>query len=362
MDSLLYYLEPSEMDPFYLFWAKQLLISAVIIGAFYLLSKLAQLLLTKVGPRLCSFTETELDDRILERVSGPAMLLVNCAGLYMAIRRLPLHDRVGVAASGLLFVVNITILTVIAYRVLDELLKAYGARVAGAELSREIMPLVEKLATLFLVLIALIITLKHFDYDILSLVTALGVGSLAIGLAAKDTLANMISGFTRMLDRPFRIGDRIQMNGQTGDVIDIGLRSTKIKGLDNTFLIVPNSLLCNTTITNMAFPDLKAKGRINVGIGYGCDVARAKELLERTAASIPEVLEAPAPEAFFTGFGDSALNLSLFFWVEEYSKLFATTDKINCAINACFQENCINIPYPIRTVLLEKDTKDAPQD
>ncbi|TSK08844.1 MAG: mechanosensitive ion channel [Geobacter sp.] len=362
MDSILYYLAPDEMDPFLLFWGKQALISAVIIGVFYLLSRLAQQLLTKVGTRLCSFTETDLDDRILERVSGPAMLLVNCAGLYLAIRRLPLHDRIGMIASGLLFVVNISILTVIAYRALDELLKAYGARVAGAEMSRQLMPLVEKLCTIFLVVTALIITLKHFNYDILSLVTALGVGSLAIGLAAKDTLANMISGFTLMIDRPFRIGDRITLGAQTGDVMDIGLRSTKIKGLDNTLLIIPNSELCNSNLINMAFPDMRGKGRVNIGIGYECDVARAKEIMVQTALDVAEVLKDPAPEAFFVNFGDSALNLSLFFWVPEYTQVFGAQDKINSALLNRFQENGINIPYPTRTVIYEKDTNNAPQD
>lgn len=362
MDNLLYYLTPNETDAFYLFWAKQLLISAVIIAGFYVLSRVVQLLLAKVGTRVCAFTETDLDDRILERISGPASLLVNCAGLYLAIRRLPLHDKIGIVASGLLFIVNVTILTVIAYRVLDEMLKAYGSKVAGAEMSRQLMPLVEKLCTIFLVVTALIITLKHFNYDILSLVTALGVGSLAIGLAAKDTLANMVSGFTLMIDRPFRIGDRIQLGSQMGDVIDIGLRSTKIKGPDNTFLIIPNSELCNSTLINMAFPDLKVKGRINVGVGYNCDVDQAKALLVQTAAALPTVMADPPPEAFFTSFGDSAINLSLFFWVADYAQLFSTTDQINCAINTCFRKNGITIPYPTRTVLHEKDSNNAPQD
>ena len=362
MDSILYYLTPNEMDPFFLFWAKQSLISAGIIAGFYLLSRLVQLVLAKIGTRLCAFTESDLDDRILARVSGPAMLLVNCAGLYLAIKRLPFPEKIGMIASGLIFVLNVVILTTIAYRVMDEMLQRYGSRVAGAEVSRQIMPLVEKLCTIFLVLIALIITLKHFNYDILSLVTALGVGSLAIGLAAKDTLANMISGFTLMIDRPFRIGDRIQLGTQVGDVVDIGLRSTKIKGMDNTFLIIPNAELCNSTLINLAFPDLRGKGRVNIGIGYGSEVSKAKELLVQCAAGVPDVLSDPPPEAFFANFGDSALNLSLFFWVADHTKIFATTDQINCAIAKCFQDNSITIPYPTRTVFYRKDENNAPQD
>jgi small-conductance mechanosensitive channel len=217
------------------------------------------------------------------------------------------------------------------------------------------IPIAEKLAMLFLMGTALIIILKHFNYDIYSVVTALGIGSLAIGLAAKDTLAHMISGFTLMLDQPFRIGDRIQLSsGQIGDVADIGLRSTRIRTLDNQLLVIPNSDLCNTMLINQAFPDARVKGRINIGVAYGSDVERVKQVLLATALEVDDVLRDPPPEVYFASFGDSALNMSLFFWVEDYLKLFATTDKINMLILSRFTENGIEIPFPIRTVIMEK--------
>jgi small-conductance mechanosensitive channel len=275
------------------------------------------------------------------------------------VRSLPLPEKALVVSSGAIFVVNIIIFTNIAYRTVDEILDWYGSRVAertGVGMDRQILPLAEKIITIFLIGSALIITLKHFNYDILSLVTALGIGSLAIGMAAKDTLANMISGFTLMIDRPFRIGDRIQLTGgQWGDVVDIGLRSTKIKTADNTLLIIPNSELCNSTLVNMAFPDLKSKGRINVGVAYGSDVSRVKNLLVKIALEVPEVLREPAPEAFFVSFGDNALNLSLFFWVDDYGKVFQVSDLLNTIIVTRFAENGIEIPYPTRTVILEKE-------
>ena len=137
-------------------------------------------------------------------------------------------------------------------------------------------------------------------------------------------------------------------------MLDIGLRSTKIKTLDNQQLIIPNSDLCNTILTNQAFPDVRAKGRINIGVGYGSDVERVKEILVATALEIEAVLTEPAPEAYFVSFGDSALNMSLFFWVQEYSQLFGATDRINTLIIRRFRENAIEIPFPTRTVLMEK--------
>jgi MscS family membrane protein len=175
-------------------------------------------------------------------------------------------------------------------------------------------------------------------------------------MAAKDTLANMISGFTLMIDRPFRIGDRIQLAaGQWGDVVDIGLRSTRIKTVDNTLLIIPNSELCNTTIINLAFPDIRAKGRVNVGVSYGSDIGEVKGILMAVAGEIPEVLSDPQPEAFFVSYGESAINMALFFWVNDYSEVFTVTDRINTLIYKRFGESSIVIPYPTRTVKLEKE-------
>jgi small-conductance mechanosensitive channel len=264
-----------------------------------------------------------------------------------------------VVVTGVLYIILVAFIFNLVYQGLDELLKWYvdGRQDASgsAVMSRHIVPVAEKVVSLFLMGTALIVILKHFNYDIFSLVTALGIGSLAIGMAAKDTMAHMISGFTLMLDRPFRIGDRIQLaGGQVGDVLDIGLRSTKIKTLDNQLLIIPNSDLCNTILTNQAFPDPRAKGRINVGVAYGSDVELVKDILVATALEVDAVLRDPAPEAFFVAFGESALAMSLFFWVDEYANLFAINDKINTRIIHRFREYNIEIPFPTRTVIMEK--------
>jgi len=358
LDILQQLLQPQGSDGFLLFWAKEILGALLILAFFWMLAQVASLVLNKWGRRLTACTATDLDDRILNRVIPHVSRLLIMLGAYLAVRSLPLHEKLVTVLSGLLFVVLVVILFNLAYHALDELLQWYlTGRQEGDDvlISRHMIPVAEKIAMLFLMGTALIIILKHFHYDIFSLVTALGIGSLAIGMAAKDTLAHMISGFTLMLDRPFRIGDRIQLaGGQTGDVTDIGLRSTKIRTLDNQLLIIPNSDLCNTMLVNQAFPDRRAKGRITVGVAYGSDVERVKALLVATALEVGDVLRDPAPEAYFVAFGDFALTMSLFFWVEEYGVLFGTTDKVNSLIMRRFTEQGIEIPFPVRTIKLEK--------
>jgi small-conductance mechanosensitive channel len=350
-------LRPQESDGFLLFWAKEILGALLILAFFWMLAQVVVLLLNKWGRRLAAATSTDLDDRILQRVIPHVTRLLIMLGAYLAIRSLPLHEKLVVVFSGALYIILVLIVFNLIYHALDELMQWYIVSrqdSSGALLSQHMMPIAEKIVMLFLLATALIVILKHFNYDIFSLVTALGIGSLAIGMAAKDTLAHMISGFTLMLDRPFRIGDRIQLsNGQSGDVTDIGLRSTKIRTMDNMLLVIPNSDLCNTMLVNQAFPDRRAKGRINVGVAYGSDVERVKALLVATALEVGDVLHDPAPEAYFVSFGDSALNMSLFFWVEEYGGLFAAIDKVNSLLIRRFDENGIEIPFPVRTVKIE---------
>jgi small-conductance mechanosensitive channel len=349
---------PQDGDGIMLFWAKELLGALLIISLFWMLSQLVSALLNTWGKKLVAKTATELDDRILSRVIPCFSRLMTVLGLYFAIRTLPLPQKLVQVSSGLLYIVLVIIVFNLLYRILDELLHGYIARSQeGGDplLSRQVLPIAEKLAMLFLMGTALIVILKHFNYDIFSLVTALGIGSLAIGMAAKDTLAHMISGFTLMLDRPFRIGDRIQLaGGQVGDVLDIGLRSTKIKTLDNQQLVIPNSDLCNTILTNQAFPDKRAKGRVNVGVAYGSDVDLVKQILVATALDIEQVLREPLPEAFFVSFGDSSMNMALFFWVDDYVDLMVINDRINSLIIRRFRENKIQIPFPTRTMIMDK--------
>lgn len=340
-------------------WTRECILSLLIVGLFWVLSRFLRYICLKWLPRIARITRTELDDRVVLRITPPIELLTITAGLYLAVRSLPLHDRAQLFLAGVVFIVIVLIFANIVFRVADEFLAWYANRVeerTGTKVGTQIFPLIRKIFTIFLVCAVLIVVLKHFGYDVLSLLTALGLGSLAIGLAAKDTLANMISGFTLMIDRPFRIGDRIQLaSGKTGDVVDIGLRSTRIKTVDNTLLIIPNSELCNSTVLNMACPDMRSQGRISLGVAYCSDVENVKRIMLGIALENPEVLKDPSPEAFFLSFGDSSLNMVLVFWVRDYTKIIPVTDQLNLLLMTAFAKNDIQIPYPTRKVLLERE-------
>jgi MscS family membrane protein len=352
------FFRPQETDGTLLVWAKELLVALLILTSFWLLAQLVCWLLNRWGRKLTALTRNDLIDRIIQRIVPHVSRLLTILGIYLALLSLPLHEKIALVCSGILFIVLVIIVFNLIYHAFDELLKWYMAGMhegSDSLISHQVLPIAEKLTVLFLMATALIVILKHFNYDIFSLVTALGIGSLAIGMAAKDTLAHMISGFTLMLDRPFQIGDRIKLaSGQVGDVIDIGLRSTKIQALDSTIMIIPNSDLCNSALINMVRPTTVTQGRITLGVCYTSDVDRVKELLVDIARENTDVLEDPAPLALFTSFGESALNMLLLFWVSDPTVAGTVTDQLNSTIIRRFRESGIEIPFPTRTVIMEK--------
>lgn len=340
-------------------WTSTLFVSFLILVIFWAIGKSSEYTLNNWVSILVKKTKTDLDDRILERVKRPLHFLILFAGVYIAFSRLPLEGTINSVLDGVIYVAGVAVAIFLIYSIFDEALKWYGEKIAektSSRLDKEFLPLIEKLLAIFIFLGGLIAVLKHFNQDIYSLVTALGVGSLAIGLAAKDTLANMISGFTIMVDRPFRPGDRVELDsGETGDVIEIGMRCTKINTFFNTILVVPNSDLVNSRLINHSYPDSKVSGRIDIGVAYGSDMEKVKETMVAAALSIEEVLRDPEPKAYFIEFGDSSLNLRMSFWVDDYSVRYATQDKINMEINRRFEDEGIEIPFPVRTIITKNE-------
>jgi small-conductance mechanosensitive channel len=150
-------------------------------------------------------------------------------------------------------------------------------------IEREYVPLAEKVTTLAVAFIYVIVVAKYFGKDVGSLVAALGVGSLAIGLAAQQTLGNMIAGFVLLVDRPFRPGERIKLaTGEVGEVRDIGVRSTRIRLLDGNLLVVPNSELANSRVVN--FASLTTHVDVRILVAQGSDLDRALAALASVAS------------------------------------------------------------------------------
>ncbi len=341
--------------------SKGILCLAILVITF-IASRLIPILERLFIKRITGRTETELDDKIIRFLGSGSRKIVWLAGLFLVIQTIEtmIPEKITQYGKGILYVFLVFtiahILSSILKLILDWYSESWGKRVKG-QVQDEFGPLFKRLIVIVVYTIAIVFILKYFKQDISSIIVSLGVGSLAVALAAKDTLANMIAGFMIMTDRPFRKGDRILLeSGEKGDVYDIGLRSTKILTFDNTLIVVPNQQIINEKVTNLSYPDPQIRVTVEVGVAYGSDLKKVKQMLIDICNAHPEVLETPPPVVSLLGFGDSSLDLRVVCRVATWSQQWGVGETLRMTIYEEFGKAKIEIPFPQRVVHMKKDS------
>jgi len=195
----------------------------------------------------------------------------------------------------------------------------------------------------------LVIGLQSLGVDLSSLVVLGGALGVGVGFGLQSIVNNFVSGLVLLVERPIRLGDRVEVGGTTGDVMRIGGRSTWIRTNDNEIIIVPNSEFVTTRVTNWTANDRSVRFSISVGVSYGSNPEQVRELLLDVAKKHPDVLAEPAPEVIFAAFGDSSLNFVLrVFSVNQVQTPLRLKSELYFSIFRIFAEHNIEIPFPQR--------------
>ncbi len=198
-----------------------------------------------------------------------------------------------------------------------------------------------------------LIALDLVGLDLSTLALVAGALSIGIGFGLQNIANNFISGLILLIERPIKVGDRIEVGDVHGEVTKISARSTSVRTNDNIDIIVPNAELISGRVTNWSQRDRRVRFRMPVGVAYGTDVRLAMRLMEEAGSEVPEVLRNPAPAARFLAFGDSALELELRVWtVKRLHTKGRLVSDVNLAIYEKFDENDIAIPFPQRDLHL----------
>jgi MscS family membrane protein len=331
-------------------------VSLLFILAGYLLgSRLIRRLLL----RLIRRTPTEFDDRVMTAVGNNVGWLVVILIFHYSTNRLSfLSAGVKTVLSDIYFVLGLIVVVLLLWKLLSLADEWYREKLVGTERGQGFEPLIVlsvRVGRILIAVIGLTILLSHFGVDVTAFIAALGIGGLALSLGAKDTIADAIAGLIILIDRPFRIGDRIEIEevGTWGDVTDIGLRTTRIRTRDNRMVIVPNSVIGANQVINYSYPDPRYRIETHVGIDYGTDIETARGVLVDAVREVEGVLQDKPIDALYIEMGDSAMIFRVRWWIESYVDTRRMLDRMHTALQHALDEAGIEAPYPTQTIHLE---------
>jgi small-conductance mechanosensitive channel len=324
---------------------QEVVMALIVLLASWVTGKVLSWILGKAGHYFAQRAKSEMGDQVVSILRSPLFFLCLLVGGYLAAEELDLAPLLFQTIQGIIYTLGVFLGALIFKRIFDALMGRHAGQVAkrtGSRLYGEFSPLVDKVVTFFIFAMALIIVLSHFGYSVTSLVAALGVGSLAIALASKDTLGNMISGFIIMVDRPFLPGDRIELaSKEEGDVLEIGMRSTKLRTLEGTVMVIPNSQLVDSRVVNQSYPYERMACTIKVQVPSGKDLSLARSILEEIPRGIPEVIEGPSPRAYIQELNPQVCEFLLSFWITSSRKKREVIDRIYSRIWERFQQESL---------------------
>lgn len=246
------------------------------------------------------------------------------------------------------------LLLVVGYLISRRASKEIGKRVlARMPVEDSIRYTLQQLVFYFFLFLTTLFTLRALNVPITIFTVIGGALAVGIGFGSQNLVNNFISGLLVMAERPMRVGDIIEIDGVTGVVETIGIRSTRVRTLQNVLVIMPNTNFIEKNLTNWTMSEI-IYSKIRIGVAYGTDTDKLQRLCLQAAGEIPQILTSPPPDLTFADFGDSALLFDLGFCLHMSSIPARKTieSSIRYRLNALFNQNGIDVPFPIRDVRL----------
>jgi small-conductance mechanosensitive channel len=326
----------------------------VAVGVTAVALALRAVLLKQLG-RVAQRRQGESPDLFWRGLRLPSLLWCVVLGLYGGMEAATLPARLASRLELLLQALIIVSVAVTAANLLAAAIAHFGER---RTLAVGVTGWAQAVARIVVLTVGGLILLSALGVAITPLLTALGVGGLAVALALQDTLSNLFAGLHLLADKPIRVGDFVKLeSGVEGFVEDIGWRSTRIRMLPNNLVVVPNARLAQSTITNYHLPEPRMSLLIPVSVSYASDPDQVEQVLveeaTKAAGEVPGLLSEPAPFVrFIPGFGDFSLDFTLICPVASFVDQYLVQHELRKRILRRFRAEGIEIPFPVRTVEL----------
>ncbi|HIP49619.1 MAG TPA: mechanosensitive ion channel family protein [Lutibacter sp.] len=333
-------------------------VSLLIIFASIILSKIVYWVFKNVIKKYTQKTKTDLDHLIVDKIEEPIVSLIVLSGFWYGPNYLNLTKGFEDFLDKSFYFAITFIVFWFLVRVIDALILQYLTPIvkkSSSDLDDQLLPVFRKSLKVIIWTLAIVIGLNNAGYDVGALLAGLGLGGLAFAMAAKDTVANLFGGVSVFIDKPFKIKDRIQIDGFDGFVTDIGLRSTKLKTLAGRIVTIPNKKFTDTYIENVTSEPTR-KVEMVLGLTYETshkDIQKGIEILknidtESDYTSTPCVV-------YFESFGDFSLNIRFMYFIKTKENYwYEAPNAINSLILERFNKEGLNFAFPTQTIITEK--------
>jgi len=347
---------PESLQP-----AWDLIVTLPIVGGlvvavvFYLAAFAFRGLVLNTISRLAARTDTHLDNTIIDHLRRPVFNTILYFGLILAV-------NVAALPFGRVVLINVFASVIVvswmsaALRISNALLDAFSLDPRITVVEPRTIPMFDLVMKLTFILVASYCLLMVWGINPLGWLASAGIVGIAVGFAAKDTLANLFSGFFIVADAPYKLGDYINLDsGERGQVTAIGMRSTRLLTRADVEITIPNAVIANAKITNESGgANEKMRLRILVGVAYGTDADEVCALLRQIGEANPEVCSDPAPRVRMRGFGASSVDFNLLAWIEQPEDRGRISHALYMEIYRVFAEQNIEIPYAKQDVFIKE--------
>jgi small-conductance mechanosensitive channel len=332
-------------------WSSRLFWTGLTLGVAYAAGLVANLFVSRLV-HLASKTVGEWDDIIISELKRRVPFWMLLVGVWYALRHWDLDTETHLLAVRALIIVAGLTASWTAATIVSRLIRAYSSGVSPAV---PVTGLTQNVARMLVMAIGILIILNEVGVEITPLLTVLGVGGLAVGLALQDPLSNLFSGLFISLSGQIRVGDFVELeDGRGGHVIDFDWRSTRLQLLPGNVVIVPNNRLAQAIVTNYNLPEPEMSLVVGVGVDYGSDLAHVERVTTEVAAEVLREVEGGVatfqPVVRFHTFAESSVNFNVVLRSRQFTDQFLLKHELVKRLHARYTREGIRIPFPVRTL------------
>jgi len=323
-----------------------------------IISFLAKLIVKKLLKPLAEKTKTKLDDLVLKSLSSIIFYIIFIIGFRIGLQYFELKPAISNILNSLIVSFLVIIISVFFIKIINNFSQQWAKEwkfKTKTTTDERIIPLLKRILKAVVIILAVFFVFDAWKINISPLLATAGIAGIAISFAVRDSLSNILGGLQLVLDKTFKVGDKVEIeSGETGVILDVGLRSTKLKTYDNEVIHIPNGSMANAKIKNFTQPDFSIRVNVNFGVEYGSDSEKVRQVVLETIKKIDTVLKEPQPVVLFLNMSDFSLDFVARAWVKSYTEAYSTKLKMTDEIYRALNKANIGIPFPTHTVYTKK--------